>query len=88
MGEQYRQSIEEKISELGAENLSVFINRDGVSPHYRKHLEDTFREAGVRFVSTREEANLVFESHSAPTYRTGQVVAFFQESKLMFAGAL
>ena len=88
MGEQYRQTIEEKISELGAGNLRVFINQDGVNPHYRQHLEDTFREAGVRFVSNRVDANLVFEGNSAPAHRPGQVVAFFQESQLMFAGAL
>jgi hypothetical protein len=88
MGEQYRQTIEEKISELGAENLRVFINEDGVNPHYRQHLEDTFRDAGVRFVSNRVDANLVFDGNSAPAYGPGQVVAFFQESQLMFAGAL
>lgn len=60
MGEQYRQTIEDKIIELGAENLLVFINADGVNPYYRQHLEDTFRDAGVRFVSSREEANLIF----------------------------
>jgi len=88
MGEQYRQAIEEKISELGAENLRVFINQDGVNPHYRQHLEDTFRDAGVRFVSSRDEANLVFEGNSTPAYRTGQVAAFFSAGQLLFAGGL
>ena len=88
MGEQYRQTIEDKISELGAENLRVFIKEDGVNPHYRRHLEETFREAGVRFVSSRKEANLVFEGDKTPSYQSGQVVAFFQENRLLFAGAL
>ena len=88
MGEKYRQTIQEKISELGAENLCVFLNEGGLSPHYRQHLEDTFREAGVRFVSSRAEANLVFEGHGAPSARAGQVVAFFQGSQLTFSGAL
>lgn len=87
MGEQYRQNIEEKIKELGAANLRVFINQDGVNPHYRQHLEETFRDAGVRFVSSRAEANLVFEGNQTPAYKEGQVVAFFQNSRLMFAGA-
>jgi len=87
MGEKFRQTIEEKIRELGAEKLRVFINDDGVNPHYRQHLEDTFRVAGVRFVSNREEANLVFEGNQTPSYQQGQIVAFFQESRLMFAGA-
>jgi hypothetical protein len=88
MGEQYKQTIQEKIAELGAENLRVFLNEDGLSPHYRQHLEDTFREAGVQFVSSRDEANLVFEGHGAPSARVGQVVAFFQGTQLTFAGAL
>ncbi len=88
MGEQYRQTIEEKISELGAEKLRVFINEDGVNPHYRQHLEETFRDAGVRFVARREEANLVFEGNQTPSYHAGQIVAFFQESRLVFVGAL
>lgn len=88
MGEKYRQTIEEKIRELGAEKLRVYINYEGVEPHYRQHLEETFRAAGVRFVSSREEATLVFEGNSSPSYGTGQVVAFFQSGQLAFAGAL
>ena len=88
MGEQHRQTIEKKIRELGAENLRVFINADGLNPHYRQHLEDTFRDAGVRFVSRRDDANLVVEGNAAPSYQSGQIVAFFQEQQLVFAGAL
>ena len=88
MGEKYRQIIEEKILELGAEKLRVYINNEGVDPHYRQHLEETFRDAGVRFVSSREEANLVFEGNANPSYGTGQVVAFFQSGRLAFAGEL
>jgi hypothetical protein len=88
MGEQYKQTIEDKIGELGADNLRVFINPVGVNPHYRQHLEDTFRDAGVCFVSSRAEANLVFEGDETPEPQPGQVVAFFQESQLVFAGAL
>ena len=88
MGEQYRQPIEEKIRELGAEHLRVFINQDGVNPHYRQHLEDSFRDAGVRLVSSRVEANLVFEGNGTPSYDTGQVVAFFQSGQLASSGAL
>jgi uncharacterized protein (DUF1330 family) len=88
MGKQYRQTIEEKIRELGAEHLRVFINQDGVNPHYRQHVEDTFRDAGVRFVSRRDEATLVFEGNGTPSYGTGQVVAFFQAGQLAFAGEL
>lgn len=88
MGEQYRQTIEKKIRELGAENLRVFINGDGVNPHYRQHLEDTFRDAGVRFVSSREEANLAFEGNQNPSYREGQIAAFFSAGQLVFAGSL
>ncbi len=88
MGEKYRQIIEEKIRELGAEKLRVYINNEGVDPHYRQHLENTFRDAGVRFVDSRGEANLVFEGNGQPTYRAGQVVAFFQSGRLAFAGEL
>ena len=88
MGEKYRQTIEEKTRELGAEKLRVYINHVGVDPHYLEHLEATFRDAGVRFVAKREEINLVFEGIENPLYEKGQIVAFFQESQLMFAGSL
>lgn len=88
MGEQYRLTLEEKIEELGAENLRVYINEDGVNPHYRQHLEDTFRDAGVRFVSTREEANFVFEGSYTPSHQVGQVLAFFRGQQLSFVGTL
>jgi len=88
VGEQYQETIEQKISELGAKNLRVFINADGLSPHYRQHLENTFRDAGVQFVSNHDEANLVFEGSRFPEPRAGQVVAYFKESQLMFAGGL
>jgi hypothetical protein len=88
MGAKYRQAIAHKIRELGAEKLRVYINHEGVDPHYRQHLEDTFRDAGVRFVSSREEANLVFEGGGQPSPQAGQVVAFFQSGQLAFAGQL
>ena len=88
MGEEYRQTIEDKIEELGAERLRVFINHEGVNPHYLQHLENTFRDAGVRFVADRADANLIFEGHQTPSYQKGQIVAFFQQSRLTFAGAL
>lgn len=89
MGEKYRAELQERISELGGENLRVFINADGVHPHYKQHLEETFSEAGVRFVATREEANFLFEGHcEEPAVATGKVVAFFQNDRLQFAGAL
>lgn len=86
MGEKYQKAIAEKITELGAANLRVFINSEGVNPHYRQHLEDTFHTAGVRFVSTRAEANLIFEGDQTPAFVPGKIVAFFQESQLVFAG--
>ncbi len=88
MGEKYRHIIEEKIRELGAEKLRVYINNEGVDPHYRQHLENTFRDAGARFVDSRGEANLVFEGHETPSYGIGQVVAFFRSGQLAFAGEL
>jgi hypothetical protein len=88
MGEQYRAVLEEKIRELGSGNLRVYINADGVNPHYKQHLEDTFRDAGVRFVSSRAEANFVFEGNCEPAYQAGQIVAFFSgPEQLSFAGA-
>lgn len=88
MGEKYRQTIEEKIRELGAEKLRVYINHEGAYRHYLQHLEATLRNAGVRFVAKREEANLVFEGNQNPLYEQGQIIAFFQERQLMFAGSL
>jgi hypothetical protein len=88
MGERYRAALEEKIRELGSSNLRVYINADGVHPHYKQHLEDTFRDAGVRFVDNRQEANFVFEGNCEPAHHAGQIVAFFSgHEELSFAGA-
>jgi hypothetical protein len=45
MGERYKATLERKIKEFGGSNLRVFINAEGVNPHYKQHLEDTFRDA-------------------------------------------
>lgn len=88
MGERYRAALEEKIRELGSDKLRVFINADGAHPHYQKHLEETFRDAGVKFVASRQEANFVFEGNCEPAYQAGQIVAFFSgPEQLSFAGA-
>jgi len=87
MGERYKATLEKKIKEFGGSNLRVFINADGVNPHYKQHLEDTFREAGVRFVSSRAEANFVFDGDCEPNHLPGQIVAFFTDGNLAFAGA-
>ena len=39
MGEKYKATLEQKIKEFGGHNLRVFINADGVHPHYKQHLE-------------------------------------------------
>lgn len=88
MGEKYKATLNKKIAEFGGSNLRVFINAAGVDPHYKQHLEDTFREAGVRFVESREAANFVFEGDCEPAYLPGQIVAFFAGGDVAFAGAL
>jgi len=88
MGEQHRESIETRIHEPGAENVRVFTNSEGVDQHYRQDLEDTLRDAGVQFIASGEQANLAFEGNRILENKAGRVVAFFQESQLMFAGAL
>jgi hypothetical protein len=87
MGERYKATLEAKIREFGGSNLRVFINADGVNPHYKQHLEETFRGEGVRFVSSRAEANFVFDGDCEPNYLPGQIVAFFSGGDLAFAGA-
>ena len=86
MGERYKATLEQKIREFGGSNLPVFINADGVNPHYKQHLEDPFREAGVRFVASRDGANFVFDGDCEPNYVPGQIVAFFTSANLAFAG--
>ena len=91
MGEKYKAELQGKIREFGAANLRVYLNADGLHPHYYEHLKDTFQETGVKFVSTRDDANFVFEGNcqQEPAYQAGQVVAFFnQDQMLSFAGAL
>ena len=91
MGEKYKEELQQKIHEFGGSNLRVYLNADGLHPHYHEHLKETFREAGVKFVSTRDEANFVFEGNceEEPAYLAGQIVAFFRPDQTMaFAGAL
>lgn len=88
MGEKYKATLVKKIAEFGGSNLRVFINADGVNPHYKQHLEDTFKEAGVKFVSTRQEANFVFEGDCEPSRLPGQIVAFFKGGEVAFDGEL
>jgi hypothetical protein len=88
MGEKYKAELQERINELGGENLRVFINEEGVHPRYYKHLQETFRESGVRFVENRAEANFVFEGHCEPATQPGKIVAFFRNEELHFAGML
>jgi hypothetical protein len=80
--------LKAKINEPSAEKLRVFVDPEGINPHYQQHLEDTFRHAGVQFVATREEANLVIDGSGSPSYGTGQVAAFVQSGQLAFAGEL
>ncbi len=88
MGRRYRAELQERINELGAENLRVYLNAEGVDPRYYQHLEETFSEAGVKFVASREEANFVFEGHCEPETVPGKIVAFFRGQQLQFVGAL
>ena len=88
MGEKYKATLVKKIAEVGGNNLRVFINADGVNPHYKQHLEDTFQEAGVHFVASRAEANFVFEGDCEPARLPGQIVAFFRGGDVAFEGAL
>jgi hypothetical protein len=88
MGEQYKEGLRQRIDELGAENLRVYINQEGVHPRYYEHLEATFTDAGVKFVASRREANFVFEGHCEPVNVPGQVVAYFRNDALQFAGML
>lgn len=88
MGEKYKTTLVKKIAEVGGHNLRVFINADGVNPHYKQHLEDTFQEAGVHFVASRAEANFVFEGDCEPARLPGQIVAFFRGGEVAFEGAL
>jgi len=88
MGEKYKAELQKRIDELGAEKLRVYINAEGVDPHYYQHLEDTFTEAGVKFVASRREANFVFDGNCEPVSVVGQIVAFFRNQELQFEGAL
>lgn len=88
MGEKYKAKLEQKIAEFGGRNLRVFINAAGVNPHYKQHLEDTFKEAGVKFVLSREEANFVFDGDCEPSRLPGQIVAFFKGGDVAFVGSL
>lgn len=88
MGEKYKAELQKRIDELGAQNLHVYINAEGVDPRYYQHLEQTFTEAGVRFVESRHEANFIFEGHCEPAVKAGQIVAYFREEQIHFAGML
>lgn len=88
MGEKYKAELQDRINEIGADNLRVYINPEGVHPHYYQHLQETFLEAGVQMVDNRLEANFVFEGEIEPENQAGQMVAYFRNQELQFAGVL
>lgn len=88
MGERYRDLLQNKIQELGGENLTVYINERGVDPHYLEHLHELLKEQGATFVADREGANFVFDGHCEPSFLPGQIVAFFRAEELTFEGAI
>ena len=89
MGREHRAALQDEIRKLGGGGkLRVFIDDDGISPHYRQHLEDTFREEGVKFVDARREANFVFSGQVESTPGIGQVFAFFRGGQLVLEGEL
>ncbi len=89
MGREYKAALQQEIRRLGGgANLRVFINPDGVSPHYLEHLEETFREEGVTFVQTAKEANFVFQGDQVSAFDTGQVAAFFRGGRMVLEGEL
>ncbi len=89
MGKEYKAALHEEIERLGGgERLRVFINPEGVSPHYLEHLEETFREAGVTFVESPKAANFVFQGDQVAKFGIGQVAAFFRGGQMVFEGSL
>lgn len=88
MGERYRAQLQDILEDLGPERLRAYLNPEGVSQEYKRHVEDTFRAQGVVFVRSREEANFVFDGHCSPVSMPGQVVAFFRDDALVLEGAL
>ncbi len=89
MGREYKAALQDRIQQLGGgDNLRVYINPEGVSPHYLEHLEETFREAGVTFVETPKQANFVFHGEQAVPFGLGQVAAFFRGGNMVFEGEL
>ena len=89
MGREYKAALQEEIHRLGGgSNLRVYINPEGVSPHYLEHLEETFREEGVTFVETPKEANFVFQGDKISAFDIGQVAAFFRGGQMVFEGEL
>jgi len=58
-----------------------------LDPHYKQPLEDTFTEAGLKFVTNRAEANFVFEGDCKASRPLKQIFAFFKDGDVALAGA-
>jgi len=87
MGEEYRAILEEKLRSMAGVNIRVFIDDAAVSPHYRKHLEDTVMGAGASIVATRAQANVVFGKEAESSLTPGVLFAFIAGGQMHFQGA-
>jgi hypothetical protein len=87
MGERYSSKLDEKIRSLAGRDVRVYIN-GSLSPHYRRHVEETVTRAGARLVDKEEEANFVFVDGSDPPEVHGHITAVVTDGELLFRGHL
>jgi hypothetical protein len=86
MGEQYSRKLEDKIRSLGSADVRVFVD-GSLSPHYRRHVEETVVRAGATVVSDESQANfIVTETKCEALSLDGHVVALVHEGQLTFSG--
>jgi hypothetical protein len=88
MGRQYAQQLRDLCSELGGPGLTVFVNRDGLHPHYYIHVVDVLRDSGCRLVDDRAEAAAVIEGYTQPpSLAPGQICITLEDGRLVALGA-
>jgi hypothetical protein len=89
MGQLYKRTILEEVRRIGGgAQLRVYVNPEGVSREYRRHVIETFQELGAILVMKRADANFIFEGHAVPSVGDGVIVAYLDGEKLRFAGSL
>lgn len=88
MGRQYKEVLEKKIGQLGAQNVRAYIMLESFSPEYRRHLLSTLHEMAVAVVDSPADANFIIAANAQPQAVPNCIVANVAHNEMVFVGAI